>query len=72
MYIILSFSISAWFWPIFDFELNGKRHEPSQAENASARAMARTYRYCLAITFLIFMHHIWKPHNLPFYSIGVL
>jgi hypothetical protein len=31
------------FRPIFDFELNGKRSraEPSQAENLSARAMAR-------------------------------
>ena len=29
--------ISARFWPIFNFELNGKGHEPSRAENLSAR-----------------------------------
>ena len=33
--------ISARFWPIFDFELNEKGHEPSRAENHSARVMAQ-------------------------------
>ena len=35
--------ISARFWPIFDFELKGKRSraELSRAENPSARAVAR-------------------------------
>ena len=32
--------ILARFWPFFDSELNGKGHEPSQAENPSAQAMA--------------------------------
>ena len=30
--------------PIFDFELNGKGHEPSQAENPSVQAMVKPAR----------------------------
>ena len=32
--------IAACFWLIFYFELNGKGHKPSRAENPSARAIA--------------------------------